>query len=108
MRFFEEKVHSLSVAPEPLAVWNKELEGLESDLFKELKSSPIAASEHLSGFFDSKRTRIYCLSVFSGSLLFVRCSCMVVVEYKCCLFTGCIALAYSSEYARLQVMFFLA
>ena len=36
MRFFEEKVHSLSVAPEPLAVWNKELEGLESDLFEEL------------------------------------------------------------------------
>ena len=46
MRFFEEKVHSLSVAPEPLAVWNKELEGLESDLFEELKSSPVAASEH--------------------------------------------------------------
>ena len=44
-------MHSLSVAPEPLAVWNKELEGLESDLFKELKSSPVAASEHLSGFF---------------------------------------------------------
>ena len=28
--FFEEKVHSLSVAPEPLAIWNKKLEGLES------------------------------------------------------------------------------
>ena len=28
--FFEEKMHSLSVAPEPLAVWNKKLEGLES------------------------------------------------------------------------------
>ena len=37
MRFLEEKVHSLSVAPEPLAIWNKELEGLESELFKELK-----------------------------------------------------------------------
>ena len=60
MRFFEEKVHSLSVAPEPLAVWNKELEGLESDLFEELKSSPVVASEHLSGFFDSKRTRTHC------------------------------------------------
>ena len=35
--FLKEKVHSLSVAPEPLAVWNKELEGLESDLFEELK-----------------------------------------------------------------------
>jgi len=30
VRFFEEKVHSLSVAPEPLAIWNKKLEGLES------------------------------------------------------------------------------
>ena len=107
MRFFEEKVHSLSVAPEPLAVWNKELEGLESDLFEELKSSPVAAFEHLSRFFDSKRTRMHCLSVFSSSLLFVRCSCMVVVECKCCLFTGCTALAYSSEYARLRVLFLL-
>jgi hypothetical protein len=26
----DEKVHSLSVAPEPLAVWNKKLEGLEN------------------------------------------------------------------------------
>ena len=26
--FSKEKVHSLSVAPEPLAIWNKELEGL--------------------------------------------------------------------------------
>ena len=58
--FFEEKVHSLSVAPEPLAVWNKELEGLESDLFEGLKSSPFVASEHLFGFFDSKRTRTHC------------------------------------------------
>ena len=47
MRFFEEKVHSLSVAPELLAIWNKELEGLESELFKELKTSPVAAPEHL-------------------------------------------------------------
>ena len=43
-------MHSLSVAPEPLAVWNKELEGLESNLFEELKSSPVTASEHLSRF----------------------------------------------------------
>ena len=28
--FSNKKVHSLSVAPEPLAIWNKELEGLES------------------------------------------------------------------------------
>ena len=30
VRFFGEKVHSLSVAPEPLTIWNKKLEGLES------------------------------------------------------------------------------
>ena len=108
MHFFEEKVHSLSVAPKPLVVWNKELEGLESDLFKELKSSPVAASEHLSGFFDSKRTRMHCLGIFSGSLLFVRCSCMVVVEFECLLFTGCTVSVYSSEYARLRVLLPLA
>ena len=34
VHFFEEKVHSLSVAPEPLAIWNKELEGLEYELFE--------------------------------------------------------------------------
>ena len=39
MGFFEEKVHSLSVAPERLAIWNKKLESLESELFKELKTS---------------------------------------------------------------------
>ena len=92
-------MHSPSVAPEPLAVWNKELEGLESDLFEELKSSPVATSEHLSGFLDSKRTRMHCLAVFSGSLLFVRCGCMVVVECKCLLFMGCTVLVYSPEYA---------
>ena len=69
MRFFEEKVHSLSVAPEPLAIWNKELEGLESELFKKLKTSPITAPEHIPGFFYSKRTRIQDLGMFSGSLL---------------------------------------
>ena len=37
--FSKKKVHSLSVAPEPLAIWNKKLEGLESELFKELKTS---------------------------------------------------------------------
>ena len=45
MRFFlKQKVHSLSVAPEPLAIWNKELEGLDSELFKELKTSSVVAS----------------------------------------------------------------
>ena len=69
MCFFEEKGHSLSVALEPLAIWNKELEGLESELFKELKTSHVAAPEHISGFFYSKRTRIQDLSMFSSSLL---------------------------------------
>ena len=54
MRFFEEKVHSLSVAPEPLAVWNKELEGLEFELFKELKTSSIAALSVYLGSFIQK------------------------------------------------------
>jgi hypothetical protein len=53
--FFEEKAHSLSVAPEPLAIWNKKLKGLESWLLKKLKISSQdmypAASEHLSWFF---------------------------------------------------------
>ena len=57
VRFLKKKVHSLSVAPEPLAIWNKELEGLESELFKELKTSPVAAPEHISGLFCSGRTR---------------------------------------------------
>ena len=67
--FLKKKVHSLSVALEPLAIWNKELEGLESELFKELKTSPIVAPEHISGFFYSKRTRIQGLGILSGSLL---------------------------------------
>ena len=67
--FLKEKVHSLSVAPEPLAIWNKELEGLESELFKELKTSPILAPEHISRFFYSERTRMQGLGIFSGSLL---------------------------------------
>ena len=64
MRFFEEKVHSLSVAPEPLTIWNKELEGLESELFKELRTSLDVVPEH-----SSKRSRIRNLGIFSGSLL---------------------------------------
>jgi hypothetical protein len=39
VRFFGEKVHSLSVAPEPLAIWNKKLEGLESSKLEKLKIS---------------------------------------------------------------------
>ena len=42
VRFFEEKVHSLSVAPEPLAIWNKKLEGLDPlRLFENLCSEVV-------------------------------------------------------------------
>ena len=51
--FFLKKVHSLSVAPESLAIWNKKLEGLESELFEELGIVPVAAPEHISRFFYS-------------------------------------------------------
>jgi hypothetical protein len=40
VHFFEEKGHSLSVAPKPLAVWNKKLEGLENSRLKNLKIFP--------------------------------------------------------------------
>ena len=84
--FLKKKVHSLSVAPKPLAIWNKELEGLDSELFKLLKTSSVAARleselfkglkaflivapEHIPRFFYSKRTQIQDLGMFSGSLL---------------------------------------
>ena len=68
--FFGEKMHSLSVAPEPLAIWNKKLEGLESyAVQKSWKSSPVAAPERISGFFYSKRTWVQGLGIFSSSLL---------------------------------------
>jgi hypothetical protein len=55
VRFFEEKAHSPSVAPEPLAIWNKKLEGLEFWLLKKLKISSQdmypATPKHLSEFF---------------------------------------------------------
>jgi hypothetical protein len=38
VRFFGEKGHSPSVTPEPLAIWNKRLEGLESFELKKLKN----------------------------------------------------------------------
>ena len=86
MCVFKEKVHSLSVAPKPLAIWNKELEGLDSELFKLLKTSSVVAlswiwvvqrteslsycsPKHIPGFFYLKRTWIQDLGIFSGSLL---------------------------------------
>jgi hypothetical protein len=57
---FGEKAHSLSVAPEALAIWNKKLEGLESSELKKLIISPedmyLAALEPVSGFFYEKNS----------------------------------------------------
>jgi hypothetical protein len=61
--FLKEKGHSLSVAPEPLAIWDKSCwRVLDFDHWKKLKISyedmfP-TAPEHISGFFCSRRTRI--------------------------------------------------
>ena len=99
MRFFEEKVHSLSVAPEPLAIWNKELEGLDSKLFKLLRTSSVAAPERISGFFYPRRTRVQGLGIFSGSLLLSDMVVWLVVECKCRLLTSCTVLVYPFEYA---------
>ena len=52
--FSKKKVHSLSVAPEPLAIWNKELESLDSESFKELKTFPVVAPERIPGFFQKE------------------------------------------------------
>jgi hypothetical protein len=55
VHFFEKKGHSLSVALEPLAVWNKKLEGLENSRLKNLKIFPDdmypAAPEPIFRFF---------------------------------------------------------
>jgi hypothetical protein len=60
--FSNKKKHSLSVAPEPPAIWNKKLEGLRSLSLEKLKISSEdmypAAPEHISGFFCSRGTRI--------------------------------------------------
>ena len=69
VRFFEEKVHSLSVAPEPLAIWNKKLEGLESELFDRTVYLFFCSPGHISGLFCSGRTRKQGFGIFSGSLL---------------------------------------
>jgi hypothetical protein len=71
-------VHSLSVAPEPLAIWNKKLEGLEFRLLKkELKISSEdmypTTPEHLSRFFlIVKNSDRGSFIVFLGSQLYVR------------------------------------
>jgi hypothetical protein len=70
-----EKAHSLSVALEPLAIWNKKLEGLEFWLLKKLKISsedmyPVAP-EHLSGSFWSIRIWIEGLLSYSQEAFFL-------------------------------------
>ena len=100
MRFFEEKVHSLSVAPEPLAIWNKKLEGLKSMLLEKLKISPEdmypAALEHISGF--KKNLDRWSFDMFSGSLL----SAVELVEWYAV--TCCTVLAYYSGYSVLECL----
>ena len=66
---FLKKVNSLSVAPEPLAIWNKKLEGLESELFERTVYPSFCSPERISVLFCSGRTRMQSLGVFSGSLL---------------------------------------
>jgi hypothetical protein len=73
VRFFKEKAHSLSVAPEPLAIWNKKLEGLEFLLLEKLKISSEdmypAAPEHIFGFFLYKKNSIIgSFIIFSSAL----------------------------------------
>jgi hypothetical protein len=76
VHFFEEKGHPLSVAPKPLAIWNKKLEGLEFLSLKKLKISSEdmypTAPEHLSEFFLFKKiSDIGSFVIFSSNLLSV-------------------------------------
>jgi hypothetical protein len=85
MHFFEEKAHSLSVALELLAIWNKKLEDLEFLLSKKLKISsqdmyPLAP-EHLSKFFSIiKNSDRGSSIVFLDSRLYVRSWWRLAVE----------------------------
>jgi hypothetical protein len=71
------RICTLSVGPEPLAIWNKKLEGLEFWLLKKLKISSDdiypTAPEHLFEFFliveNSDRGSFI---VFLGSQLYIR------------------------------------
>jgi hypothetical protein len=82
---FEEKAHLLSVAPEPLAIWNKKLEGLKFLLLKKLKITsqdmyPLVP-EHLSEFFLTVKNSDRGSSiVFLGSCLYVQSWWWLAVE----------------------------
>ena len=69
MRFLKEKVHSLSVAPEPLAIWNKKLEVLESELFERTVYLSFCSPRAYIRVVFLGRTRMQSLGVFSDSLL---------------------------------------
>jgi hypothetical protein len=78
-------MHSLSVVPEPLAIWNKKLEGLELWLSKKLKISSQdmypGAPEHLSEFFlIVKNSDRGSSIVFLGSQIYIRCWWWLAVE----------------------------
>jgi hypothetical protein len=73
VRFFKEKAHSLSVAPEPLTFWNKKLENLEFLSLEKLKISSEdmypAALEHIPGFFLYKKNSVIGSFVIFSSVL---------------------------------------
>jgi hypothetical protein len=69
MYAFGRKSALTECSPEPRAIWNKKLEGLESSELKKLKISPkdmyLAAPEPMSGFFYEKNTNegFFCSSL---------------------------------------------
>jgi hypothetical protein len=76
---FSKKSALIDVAPEPLAIWNKKLEGLELWLLKKVKKISSqdmysAAPKHLSEFFSIVRNSDggSCV-VFLGSQIYIRC-----------------------------------
>jgi hypothetical protein len=78
-------VHSLIVAPKPLAISNKKLEGLEFCLLKKLKNSSedmyLTAPEHLFEFFSIVKNLDRGSSiVFLGSRLYVQSWWRLAVE----------------------------
>jgi hypothetical protein len=96
-------VHSLSVASEPLAIWNKKLKGLENSGLKNLKIFPEdmypAAPKPIFGFICRKNSNI---GPFCCILRYSVCLSEVGGRWplcgKCSAVTGCTVLEYSSRY----------